>query len=290
MRDSRETLTTNAFVAGFPIRHSRSPLIHGYWLKQLGIDGTYRAIEVEPHSFSGFMDTLRSGEAGLVGGNVTIPHKESAYRLADRPDDLAQELKAANTLYVEDGKIHATNTDGEGFIANLDSRRPGWDRQGDSDRKAVVLGAGGAARAVIQALRNRGFAEIHVVNRTLSRATEMRDLFGDRVHPHPMDALLTVMDRATLFVNTTSLGMDGEPAPAIDFSRLGEEAVVTDIVYVPLVTPILAQAIEQQRPVVDGLGMLLHQAVPGFERWFGQRPVVDETLRSLIIRDMETHG
>lgn len=290
MRDSRETLTMNAFVTGYPIKHSRSPLIHGHWLKTMGIAGTYRAHAVAPDDFSSFMQAMRVGESGYIGGNVTIPHKESAYALSDRKSEIAEELGAANTLWLEDGLIHATNTDGEGFIANLDDRAKGWDHSVLEGRAAVVLGAGGAARAVIQALRNRGFTEIHVVNRTLARAEEMRHRFGNRIRAHPMEALQEVMDGAGLFVNTTSLGMDGEPTPSIDFDRLGETAIVTDIVYVPLITPILAQAMAQGRSVVDGLGMLLHQAVPGFEKWFGKRPTVDATLRALVIEDMEKHG
>lgn len=290
MRDSRETLTTNAFVTGYPIKHSRSPVIHGYWLKTMGIAGSYRAHAVEPENFAEFMRLLRNGESGYIGGNVTIPHKESAYRLSDCKTEIAEELGAANTLWLEDGKIHATNTDGEGFLANLDDQAAGWDKTARAGKAAVVLGAGGAARAVIQALRNRGFSEIRVVNRTLVRAEEMRHRFGERVTAHPMEALQEVMQDAGLFVNTTSLGMDGEPAPAINFGRLVHGAVVTDIVYVPLITPILAQAQAQGRRVVDGLGMLLHQAVPGFEKWFGKRPVVDATLRNLVIDDMERHG
>lgn len=290
MRDSRETLTKKAFVVGYPIKHSRSPLIHGYWLEKFGIRGSYEAIPIEPERFNRFMQELRTGESGYIGGNVTIPHKEAAYRMSDCPDELAQELGAANTLWVEGGKIHATNTDGRGFTANLDQRYPGWDRgrQGHANR-AVILGAGGAARAIIQAVRDRGFDEVHVVNRTLSKAQEMRDRFGRRIFAHSMDALGEVMQSASLFVNTTSLGMDGEPVPTIDFSGLAQEALVTDIVYVPLVTPILQQAHEQGLAIVDGLGMLLHQAAPGFEKWFGKLPDVDDRLRALIVADMEAH-
>ena len=285
MDDSRETHGVNAFVTGYPVRHSRSPLIHGYWLKQLGLAGTYRAHEVPAEDFTAFIASLKDGSSGFVGGNVTIPHKELAFKLADRPDELSEELGASNTLWLEDNKLHATNTDGRGFTANLDERHPGWDH---SDR-AVILGAGGASRAVIQAVRDRGFKEIHVVNRTVERARELADRFGERVHAHPMAALGEVMRGAGLFINTTSLGMDGEAAPRIDFSPLVGGAVVTDIVYIPLKTPLLAQAEEQGFAIVDGLGMLLHQAVPGFEKWFGQRPAVDETLRALIIADMEKH-
>ncbi|MBT9372806.1 shikimate dehydrogenase [Rhizobium sp. CSW-27] len=281
--DSRETL--RAFVIGTPIRHSRSPMIHGHWLKAFGIDGDYAAIEVLEPDFESFMAALKS-DGRYRGGNVTIPHKERAFRLADQPDQLAQELGAANTLWMDEGVLKATNTDGYGFTANLDQRHSGWDRVS----RAVVLGAGGASRAIIQSVRDRGIGEIHVVNRTVARAQELADRFGVTVHAHPIGALREVMTGAGLFVNTTSLGMDGEGSLAIDFSVMAAEAVVTDIVYVPLETPILAQARRQGFATVDGLGMLLHQAVPGFEKWFGRRPVVDEALRDLVIRDMEAHA
>jgi shikimate dehydrogenase len=286
MADSRETFLVNAFVTGWPVKHSRSPLIHGHWLKQFGITGTYRAEAVTEADFPAFIQSLKDGSSGFRGGNVTIPHKELAFKLADRPDDLAKELRAANTLWMKNGLLHATNTDGHGFTANLDDRHPGWDRTG----RAVIFGAGGASRAVIQAIRDRGVSEIHVVNRTVSRAEELADRFGPGIHAHPVEALKEVISGAGLFVNTTSLGMDGSEAPSIDFSPLASSAVVTDIVYVPLKTPLLVQAEEQGFATVDGLGMLLHQAVPGFEKWFGRRPVVDKALRDLVIADMEKHG
>lgn len=286
MADSRETLTINAFVVGYPIKHSRSPIIHSYWLRKFGIAGSYKAVEISPDDFANFIATLKQGKPGTaVGGNVTIPHKEAAYRLADRPDALAEELGAANTVWMEEGELHATNTDGYGFVSNLDERHPGWDRT----ERAVVLGAGGASRAVIQSLRDRSIAEIHVLNRTVERARELADCFGPRVFPHPQAALHEVMQGAGLFVNTTSLGMDGTEAPHLDFSPLADQAVVTDIVYVPLKTSILKMAEDQGIATVDGLGMLLHQAKPGFKRWFGKTPEVDEALRSLIIEDMEKH-
>ncbi|MBD8687880.1 MULTISPECIES: shikimate dehydrogenase [unclassified Rhizobium] len=286
MVDSRETLTIKAFVTGYPVKHSRSPLIHGHWLKRFGIAGTYEAVEIAPDNFATFMSDLKTGaNGGFVGGNVTIPHKESAYRLADRPDEIAQEMGAANTVWLEDGLIHATNTDGYGFVSNLDACHAGWDKVG----KAVVLGAGGASRAVIQALRNRGYQDIHVVNRTVDRARELKDRFGKTVHAHAFDALQEVMSGCGLFVNTTSLGMDGHGAPEIDFSTLSAGAVVTDIVYVPLQTPILAMAERQGFATVDGLGMLLHQAKPGFQKWFGPMPEVDEELREMIIADIASH-
>jgi len=285
MSDSRET-GRHAFVVGYPVKHSRSPLIHGYWLRQFGIDGSYRTVEVTDADFPVFLERLRDGSAGYSGGNVTIPHKERAVRLADRPDALSEELGAANTLWVEDGLVHSTNTDGLGFLANLDERKPGW----DCFDKAVVLGAGGASRAIIQALRNRGFDEIHVVNRTVERAEELADRFGKRVFAHPMGALAEVLSGAGLFVNTTSLGMHGTPIPDLPLERLKADATVTDVVYVPLVTPLLLQAERHGLATVDGLGMLLHQAVPGFERWFGRRPQVTPELRALVIADMEMHA
>jgi len=285
MHDSRETISRHAFVTGFPVKHSRSPLIHGYWLEKLGLAGSYTRQEVAPEHFAGFISRLKSGESGFVGGNVTIPHKEFAFRLADRPDALSEELGAANTLWLEEGALRATNTDGFGFLANLDAAAPEWDR---TDR-AVILGAGGASRAIIQAVRDRGVGEIHVVNRTVARAQELADRFGPKIHAHGMAALAEVSEGAGLFVNTTSLGMDGEAVPDFDFSPLSAGAVVTDIVYVPLVTPILRQAMDQGFVTVDGLGMLLHQAAPGFEKWFGRYPSVDEDLRHLILADMEHH-
>jgi shikimate dehydrogenase len=287
MHDSRETTPIRAFVTGFPVRHSRSPMIHGHWLKNFGIAGTYQAVEVAPADFADFIAALKDGSFGFAGGNVTIPHKEPAFALADAPDEIATELGAANTLYLCDGRLHATNTDGYGFLTNLDDRAPGW-----TDRKdrAVVLGAGGASRAVIQALRDRGFGEVHVLNRTVERAQELADRFGPRIHAAPMGALAERLAGADLFVNTTSLGMDDSDAIAIDFTAMRPGALVTDIVYVPMITPILAQAGEQGMRIADGLGMLLHQAVPGFEKWFGRRPAVTPDLRSLVIADMEKHG
>ena len=286
MRDSRETFVNHAFVAGYPVRHSRSPLIHAHWLTTLGLTGSYTTREVTPAVFPDFIALLKSGRSGFIGGNVTIPHKETVIAHVDEADPLSREMGAANTVWLEEGRLRATNTDGIGFAANLDERAPGWDQAGT----AIVLGAGGASRAVIQAVRDRGVKTIHVVNRTLPRARELSDRFGrTRVVPHALDALPELLSDARLFINTTSLGMDGTPVPDFDFTTMPTDAVVTDIVYVPLMTPILAQAKAQGRTVVDGLGMLLHQAAPGFEKWFGQKPVVDETLRDLVIADMAAH-
>ncbi|OLP42613.1 shikimate dehydrogenase [Rhizobium oryziradicis] len=289
MHDSRETKMKHAFVVGYPITHSRSPMIHGYWLKQHGISGGYEKLAVEPVDFAGFLSKLLRSDSGYQGGNVTIPHKESAYQLADYPDALAEELGAANTLWLENGALHATNTDGYGFIANLDQQQPGW----DNTDCAVVLGAGGASRAIIQAIRNRGIAKIHVVNRTKEKAQDLATRFGPSVEGHGFDALNDVLQGAGLLINTTSLGMskasnaDSEAFPTIAWEKLAADAVVTDIVYVPLETELLRRAREAGFATVDGLGMLLHQAVPGFEKWFGVRPEVTDELRQLIIVDLE---
>ncbi len=273
-----------AFVTGFPVAHSRSPIIHRYWLERYRIDGGYDAIEVEPAAFAPFLHDLAAGRTGFIGGNVTIPHKETAFRLADFADELATELGASNTLWVEDGRLCATNTDGYGFAANLDQAAPGW----QAGKTAVILGAGGASRAVIQTVRDSGFTTIHVVNRTFERARELADRFGDVVFAHPLPALKEVVEKADLFVNTTSLGMSGEnPLPPLYLDRLAADAVVTDIVYVPLQTPVLEQASALGLRTVDGLGMLLHQAAPGFEKWFGKRPEVTAELKAMIVSDLE---
>ncbi|PZU84203.1 MAG: shikimate dehydrogenase [Shinella sp.] len=286
MADSRETFVNQAFVVGYPIKHSRSPLIHRHWLKSFGIEGSYERVAVSPEDFEAFIAALKTGASGFCGGNVTIPHKEAACRLADAPDALAEELGAANTLWMEEGRLNATNTDGIGFTASLDAGHPGWE---NVDR-AVILGAGGASRAVVQAVRDRGIREINIVNRSVERAVELAGRFGPAIHAHPMAALGEVCEGAGLFINTTSLGMHGEAVDEMPFERLLSSAVVTDIVYVPLRTPILRQAEAKGLATVDGLGMLLHQAVPGFEKWFGRRPVVDEELRNLVIADMEAHA
>ncbi|RJG43314.1 shikimate dehydrogenase [Mesorhizobium sp. DCY119] len=269
-----------AFVCGHPIAHSRSPKIHGFWLKKHGIAGFYDAIDMAPENFEAFLGGL--AENGLAGGNITIPHKEAAYRFADRRDAAAEEIGAVNTLWFEDGQLCATNTDAHGFAANLDEYAPGWTKAG----AAVVLGAGGASRAVIFALKQRGFTDIRIVNRTVARAAELADRFGEGVSAHPSDAVSELLSDAGLLVNTTALGMHGNAEIPADPSHLPDHAIVTDIVYVPLETPLLAAARMRGLKTVDGLGMLLHQAVPGFERWFGVRPEVTPELRSLIVSDL----
>ncbi|MBQ0710701.1 MULTISPECIES: shikimate dehydrogenase [unclassified Ochrobactrum] len=287
MADLTATTGRKAFVTGFPIRHSRSPLIHGFWLKELGIDGSYEAIEVKPEEFVSFADTL--AEQGFAGGNVTIPHKEAAFAAVESLDEAAKAIGAVNTLWFENGRLHGGNTDAYGFAANLDASAPGWDNA-DS---ALVLGAGGASRAIVHALLSRGFTKVAIVNRTVSRAQDLAVHFGPRVSAHGWDAAHDLISDAGLIVNTTSLGMsghDGEDTFPLDLGKASSKAVATDIVYVPLKTPFLKKAEEAGLTTVDGLGMLLHQAVPGFERWFGQRPQVTNALREHILDDMKKAG
>ena len=276
-----EPALTKAFVVGHPIAHSRSPLIHGYWLETLGIAGSYERIDVHPDAIAAFLRGLPG--SGFAGGNVTIPHKEAAHRLADRLDEAAQAIGAANTVWLEDGRLVAGNTDAHGFAANLDGLAPQWRKAG----AALVLGAGGAARAVLFALKQAGIADIRVVNRTLSRARELADRFGPGVSAHGWQAVDELAGDARLVVNTSSLGMGGKGDMPLDVGRLPDDAVVADIVYVPLETPLLAAARRRGLHGVDGLGMLLHQAVPGFERWFGARPQVTPALRARIVADLE---
>lgn len=271
-----------AFVVGYPISHSRSPLIHGFWLKELGIQGSYERIAVESTAFETFIATLV--EQGFAGGNVTVPHKEAAFRLASVDDPVARDLEAVNTLWYENGVLKGMNTDVAGFLANLDQEAPGWS---DGMKQAVVLGAGGASRAILYGLLQRGAERILLVNRTLERAEALARHFGSKVTALAWDQAETALAGADLLVNTTSLGMKGQPPLDLDLSRLPKSALVTDIVYVPLETPLLAAARQAGLATVDGLGMLLHQAVPGFERWFGARPEVTPQLRALVLADIE---
>ncbi|ODN72131.1 shikimate dehydrogenase [Methylobrevis pamukkalensis] len=270
-----------AGVVGWPVAHSRSPLIHGHWLARHGIDGRYDRIPVAPDAIGTFLAGLKA--SGLRGANVTIPHKEAAFLAAEVADPVASFLRAANTLWLEDGRLHAANTDVHGFLANLDDRAPGWDAAGGA---ALVLGAGGAARAIVYGLARRGFAPIRLVNRTRDRAEAIAGLFPGKVTVHGWDEVSQLVGEARLVVNTTSLGMKGEPPLDIDFSGARADLLVTDAVYVPLDTPLILAARAQGLATVDGLGMLLHQAVPGFERWFGVRPEVTPELREMILADL----
>ena len=268
-----------ACLIGWPAAHSRSPLIHRYWLRKLGIEGAYVIEAVPPDEFKDFL--FRLSLRGFVGANVTIPHKERALALS-KPDARARAVGAANTLWFADGELCSTNTDVEGFINNLDAWAPGW----DSAEEALVLGAGGSSRAVLFGLLERGIKRIHLANRTVARAQALADQFGARVVPTAWDAIGELLPRAGLLVNTTSLGMKGQPPLEIDVARLPPHAVVADIVYVPLETPLLAAARARGLRTADGLGMLLHQAVRGFELWFGRRPEVTAELRALVEADL----
>lgn len=269
-----------AFIVGWPVAQSRSPLIHGHWLKRHGLAGSYERIGVPPEEIETFLRGLPT--SGFVGGNVTVPHKEVAYRIASEKDAVAVATGAVNTLWIDGGRLCATNTDAPGFLANLDDRAAGWDR---NPGVAVVLGAGGGARAVVWGLLSRGFA-VRVVNRTVARAEDLVARFGPRATAHGFDEVPRLLADAALLVNTTSLGMVGKGDLTIDLSALPADVLVTDIVYVPLVTPLLAAAEARGLRTVDGLGMLLHQAGGGFERWFGVRPSVDDELRNLILADL----
>lgn len=270
-----------ACIIGWPVRHSRSPLIHRYWLSRYGIAGDYVPQPVEREAAEAFFAAFRSGP--YVGGNVTVPHKETAFAMVGRRDGVAEALGAVNTLYFEGDVLVGANTDAPGFLANLHQNAPGFASLGGP---AIVLGAGGAARAVIWALQTRGFSPVHVVNRTRARAEALVDRFGEPVRAAGWEELPDLLPDASILVNTTSLGMEGEPPLEIDLGPASDALLVTDIVYVPLVTPLLERAKARGLATVDGLGMLLHQAAPGFERWFGRRPEVTEELRELVIADM----
>jgi shikimate dehydrogenase len=271
-----------ACVIGWPISHSRSPLIHGYWLERHGIDGSYTRVPVRPEEAARFLGNLRA--EGYVGCNVTIPHKVAACAVAAEVRPAARAAGAANTLWYEGDRLVADNTDAAGFVQNLADVVPDFDLRG---AVVAMLGAGGAARGIAFALLEAGAAEIRVCNRTRARADALAADFGARVRAFGWDERNGALRGVSLLVNTTPLGMPGSETLGIDVGALGRSAAVADIVYVPIVTPLLAEAQARGLATVDGLGMLLHQAVPGFERWFGVRPEVTEELRALVRRDIE---
>lgn len=270
-------MTTKAFVIGHPINHSRSPLIHQTWLAEHRIDGSYEAIDVPPEALPAFFERLRSGE--FAGGNVTIPHKEAVFGLCDAVDPLARKIGAVNTLVVREGKVFGSNTDYLGFLGNLDAAVPGWS---DGPDDAMVIGAGGAARAVLVALQRRNGGKVHVLNRTLANAQALVDEIDGPFEAHGFDAFAELAPRTGIVINTSSIGMHGSRFDWLDLALLPGKTLVTDIVYVPLETPLLAEARARGLRTVDGLGMLLHQAVPGFEAWFGVRPTVTPELRARV--------
>jgi len=265
---------------GHPVAHSRSPLLHGHWLKTLEIPGGYDRADVTEADFPGFLRHLR--QHGYVGGNVTVPHKQEAFRMVDERDPAAEAIGAVNTVWYEGERLIGGNTDAYGFTAHLDACLPGWDNE---VRRAVVLGAGGAARAIVHALLTRGLA-VALVNRTLPRARELAEHFAMRPSVHAFDELPHALALAGLLVNATSLGMTGRGSLDVDLTPLPSAAIVYDIVYVPLETAFLKAARERGHRTVDGLGMLLHQAVPGFAHWFGATPSVTPDLRAVVASDI----
>jgi shikimate dehydrogenase len=269
-----------ACVIGWPVKHSRSPLIHNYWIKQHGIAGEYRREEVAPDRLADFL--ARMAALGYLGCNVTLPHKEAVLALTE-PDNRARAIGAANTLWLDGNHLRSTNTDVEGFLGGLDAAAPGWD---NGMEKAVVLGAGGAAAAVTFGLVERGVERIRVVNRTYERAEALAKRFGSRVKPARWEEMTGLFSGTQLLINTTSLGMEGQPSLPCNLKPLPDSAVVADIVYVPLETPLLAAAKARGLRVTDGLSMLLHQAVRGFSLWFGVVPEVTPELRALVEADL----
>jgi shikimate dehydrogenase len=271
-----------ACIIGWPVAHSRSPLIHGYWLKKYGIDGSYVKQPVRPDDVVAFLRGMR--EQGLAGCNVTIPHKEAAYATADEKRPAARAVAAANTLWFEDGRLIAESTDGIGFMSDLRATFPRFDAKGSA---VAVLGAGGAARAIIHACLEAGAAEVRVFNRTRSRADVVAGHFGPRVKPHDWRERVDPSREVGMLVNATSLGMKGGASLDMPLDHLDAACIVADLVYVPLVTPLLTAARARGLAGLDGLGMLLHQAVPGFAKWFGVTPQVTPELRALIVADIE---
>ena len=266
-------------VIAWPAGHSRSPLIHNYWINQHKLNAEYRREAVPPDKFAAFVENLRGN--GYIGANITVPHKEAALALSE-PDDRARAVGAANTLWYDDDTLRSTNTDVEGFLANLDVAAPGWDRGLES---AVVLGAGGGARAVVFALLQREVGRVYVINRTRDRAQALKKKFGARVHLAGWNETTGLLGGAGILVNTTTLGMVGQPPLEINL-RCPASLVVADLVYAPLETGLLASARARGLRTADGLGMLLHQAVRGFQLWFGVRPEVTPELRALVEADL----
>jgi len=272
-----------AGVMGWPISHSRSPLIHGHWLDRYGIDGAYVPFAVAPEDGAAALRALAT--LGFAGTNVTLPHKLTAYQTVDERDAAASAIGAVNTVFVrEDGSLLGSNTDGTGLIAHLRAEATAWRPE---TAPAVVLGAGGAARAALFALLEAGTPEIRLANRTAAKANELAAAFGDRVKTVSWDERSAALAGAGLLLNTTSLGMTGQPPLEIALDDLPADAVVYDIVYAPLETPLLAAARAKGSQTVDGLGMLLHQAAPGFARWFGVAPTVDAELRNVVLADLK---
>jgi shikimate dehydrogenase len=271
-----------ACVIGWPISQSRSPLIHGYWIQKHGVDAIYKKVPVLPDDVSSFISGFQN--AGWVGCNVTAPHKETVFGAVATVDNAAKRLGALNTLYIRDGNLCGTNTDGEGFLANLQKTRPLYKTEG---AKVVIMGAGGAAKAIIGALVDGGTRKITVINRTLGKIEALQKQFGPVISlEHMPQDIERAIAQCDLFINTTSLGMSGQPPLEFNIDGLSRHAIVSDIVYSPLETPLLKRAKQRGHPTLGGLGMLLHQAVRGFELWFGVRPEVTQELYDLVADDV----
>jgi len=275
-RSDMANMRPAACVMGWPVKQSRAPIIHGYWIEKHRLDVDFRLEAVPPEEFAAFLASL--GERGYVGGSATMPHKQMALTLTE-PDARASAIGAANVIWLDNGKLRSTNSDVVGFIAALDESAPGWERRAE---KAVVFGAGGAACAVVYGLLERGVSSIHVHNRTAAKAQAMRERFGPKVVPTDAAALPAALAGAGLLVNATSFGMAGNPDLEVDLSTLRADAAVADAVYVPLETGLLKRARARGLAVSDGLGMLLHQGTICFEKWFGVRPVVTAEQRQRV--------
>ncbi len=279
------TKLSRVWVLGWPVTHSRSPLIHNHWIETLGIENAvYEQHGVPPEELEACLASFR--DQGVIGANVTVPHKEAVFALLDHHDDAAKRLKAVNTIVDCGRHFEGRNTDGYGFMANLKANAPDAEF---TSRPAMVLGAGGAARAILVALADAGVPEIRLVNRTVQKAAALLTELDVKGKALPWDAAPEALRDIGLLVNTSSLGMTGMDPLELSLEKLPPDALVTDIVYSPLETDLLARARAQGNAVVDGLGMLLHQAVPGFEAWFGVRPEVTPELRALVIKDLKEH-
>jgi shikimate dehydrogenase len=273
-----------ACIMGHPVAHSRSPMLHGYWLRTLGIDGSYEHADVPPEQFETFFSGLKRN--GYVGGNITIPHKEAAFRLVGRRERAADAIGAVNTVWYEGETLVGGNTDWYGIAASLDDIHPGWDAAPRRTQKnAIVLGAGGSARASVFAFLERQFS-VALINRTRVRAETLAAQFGPRVSVHDWSALPKLLAGADVLINNTSLGMAGKPPLEIDLGSLKASAIVYDVVYVPLETPLLKAAKARGHRTVDGLSMLLYQAVNGFSHWFGVTPQVTPEQRKILEDDI----
>jgi len=279
MTGSAELRTRKACVMGHRVAYSRSPMIHNYWLRSLGLSGAYELMDIAPEAFPDFFRNLAGH--GYVGGNVTTPHKDAAFRLVDHREGPAEAIGAVNTVWYEGDRLVGGNTDFLGFLAHLDQSAPGWDDRGP----ALVIGAGGAARALVYGLLNRGL-DVAVVNRTPEKARALVRHFGEKPTAHPLSEIERLLPQARLLANASSLGATGQPTLDIDLKALHPEAVVCDINYVPLKTALLRAAELRGHRVADGLGMLMHQAVPGFARWFGATPQITPELRALLEADI----